>query len=520
MIPLREFALQLGVEASCIEAEEIISIRWGDEKVFLPVETFPLYNGLYYVSLEEFIDLVGAEIHRIGEEIYIEIEPHVLTSLEANAEQVAVRFDTYTPYEIIETQTGRLHLRFYQCVLTTIPRQVTFTDGPLTSVLLTRATPRTADLILEFSTDAVPQITQFEAPDFYSMSFTFDHQAFSELQTEISPNLIYHEVETDLGKGSVKIRYLYVGDWRNHYRLIPAVPEDGIGSVTSLKDMARAHGARAAINANFFDTATNIPVGLLIANGTVLSSNYERRAALGIDLFGRLTFFHPTVSIYLRAGEDRIPIDDVNRPIRPDELVLYTENYRGTIMHGTTQLLCIIKIRADRVVSVQNTPYIIEDPTATLLIGGGEGRSRLTGITVGEEVNIEYTLDQGDLLITDVVSAGPLLISSGRDILDLEAESFQLDSHLVSDLAARSILATDWQGGLILLTVIKDQKSVGANFNDLLTILHDLPVKVKDAIAFDGGHSSSLVFKDGTTYREISSGGKVAVGLLLTPTER
>jgi hypothetical protein len=45
-------------------------------------------------------------------------------------------------------------------------------------------------------------------------------------------------------------------------------------------------------------------------------------------------------------------------------------------------------------------------------------------------------------------------------------------------------------------------------------------VKVKDAIAFDGGHSSSLVFKDGATYREISSGGKITVGLLLVPTDR
>jgi len=45
-------------------------------------------------------------------------------------------------------------------------------------------------------------------------------------------------------------------------------------------------------------------------------------------------------------------------------------------------------------------------------------------------------------------------------------------------------------------------------------------VKVKNAIAFDGGHSSSLVFKDGPIYREISSGGKVAVGLLLVPTDR
>jgi len=136
------------------------------------------------------------------------------------------------------------------------------------------------------------------------------------------------------------------------------------------------------------------------------------------------------------------------------------------------------------------------------------------------KVNFEYALDQGDLLITDAVSAGPLLYHDGDVVLSPQEESFNVDSYLVSGRAARSLLATDWYGGLVLLTVIKNSESVGTDFAGLLNILGKLPVKVKNAIAFDGGHSSSLVFKDGPIYREISSGGKVAVGLLLVPTDR
>ncbi|MCK5060795.1 phosphodiester glycosidase family protein, partial [Candidatus Bipolaricaulota bacterium] len=80
--------------------------------------------------------------------------------------------------------------------------------------------------------------------------------------------------------------------------------------------------------------------------------------------------------------------------------------------------------------------------------------------------------------------------------------------------------ATDWYGGLILLAVVKGTGSVGADFADLLAILHSLPVRIKNAIAFDGGHSSSLVFKEGATYWEIGAGGKVAAGLLLIPDDR
>ena len=68
--------------------------------------------------------------------------------------------------------------------------------------------------------------------------------------------------------------------------------------------------------------------------------------------------------------------------------------------------------------------------------------------------------------------------------------------------------------------MVKDKESVGADFENLLSVLDSLPVPVKDAIAFDSGPSSSLVIKDGVTYRELSRGGKVAAGLLLVPIGR
>lgn len=520
LVPLSEFGLPLGVEAAHVEEEGSIKVRWAKGRRFFPTDHFPLYAGLYYIPLDELVKLVGARMYIIGGEIYIEAEPALLTSLEATAEGVTARFDAFVPCETIEAGPRRVHLRFYHCSLATAPRRIALIGGPITSVDLTAVTRRTVDLVIEVSADSLPQTKRFEVPGLYSVSLTFDHRSLTEAQAEILPHVTYHELETDLGEGPVKIRYLHVEGWRDHYRLTPVVPESGVGTISSLEEMARAHGATAAINANFFDTVTCKPIGLLIVEGVVLSSNYERRAALGIDLFGRLTFFNPTVSLYLRLREEKIVIDDVNRPIKSDELIVYPAGYRGAIARGVLQSFRVVKVRADRVVAVMDGPYVLEDHSATLLVASGAACERLAAVGLGDEVNIEYTLDQGDLLITNVVSAGPLLISSGKDVLDPRGESFRVDSYLVTGLAARSVLATDWYGGLILLTVVKDKGSVGADFDDLLRVLHALPVKVKDAIAFDGGHSSSLVLKDGATYREISSGGQVAVGLLLIPTIR
>jgi|GEM_PF-676412 hypothetical protein len=519
-VPLREIGLSLGIEAALVEEEDSITIRSTDGDHFFAIDHFPIYNGVYYISLEELISVASARMHILGSEIYIESDAPHLTAINASANRVSVRFDGFVPYEILSSNGGSLHLRFYHCTMAVAPHKVTVTGGVVSSVALTVSGPRSADLIISLSQESLPQIKRFTADGFYSVSLTFDHQPSTEMEETIAPHITYHEITTNIGAGLVKVKYLYIDGWRDHYKLVPATSENGIGTLSPLQDIARSHAAYAAINGNFYDTETSIPIGLLIVNGEVLSSNYERRAALGIDLFGRLSFFNPQVSLYLRTQATKIAIDDVDRPIRSGELIMFTAGYSGPLTSGFVDSFRVVKIRSDRVTSVQDGPYMIVDPDADLLVACGSACSRIESLRVGDEVNFEYALDQGDLLITDAVSAGPLLYHDGDVVLSPQEESFNVDSYLVSGRAARSLLATDWYGGLVLLTVIKNSESVGTDFAGLLNILGKLPVKVKNAIAFDGGHSSSLVFKDGPIYREISSGGKVAVGLLLVPTDR
>lgn len=518
-LPLREFGLRLGVETA--STEDGFRLRWAGGDEAFPPGSFIDKDGVYYIRLAELAALVGAQVHRVGDDVYVESAPVPLNSLDWEPNRVTARFSAFVPYRLSEPEDGLFIVSFYHTTLATAPLEVTVAGGPVRRVSLAPGKLNTATLTVETAPDSIPATKRFTSPGFYSVTLSFDHREMSESQTEISPYITYHEITTDLGEGPVEIRYLYIEDWSSHFRLVPAVPETGVGTLADLSALARAHGAAAGINANFYDTATDNPVGLLIVDGAVLSSNYRRRAALGIDLFGRLTFFNPQVSLYLRTQEGKIAIDDVNRPIRANELIAYTPGYAGPVKTGITSgSFRVVKVRNDRVVSADDAPYILLDPTAASLVGSGKARSRLSGLSVGETVNLEYTLDQGDLLITEAVSAGPLLIKDGEDVLDLRGESFAADSYLARGLAARSVLATDWFGGLILLVVVKDGTSVGANFQDLLSILHELPEPVKNAIAFDGGHASSLVFKDGPTYREISNGGEVAVGLLLVPTER
>ena len=519
-VPLRELGLRLGIEIALVEEENSVMIRSANGDHFFAVDHFPIYDDVYYISLTQLASIASAQVHVLGSEIYVESNAPHLTGIDASADRVSVRFDAFVPYKLISEEATTIHLRFYHCKMATAPRRVTVTGGVVRSASISVSGSRTVDLSIVLSQKSLPQIKRFSTDGFYSVSLTFDHQASTEIEQTISPYITYHEVTTDIGDGPVKVKYLHIDEWRDHYRLVPAVSKNGIGTLSSLQDIARSHNADAAINANFYDTATNIPIGLLIINGQALSSNYERRAALGIDLFGRLSFFNPQVSLFLRTRDAKIAIDDVDRPIKSGELIMFTAGYSGPLTRGFVDSFRVVKIKNGRVTSVQDGPYVITDPDADLLVACGSARSRIDLLRVGDEVNFEYTLDQGDLLIIDAVSAGPLLYLDGKEVLNPQEEGFNVDSYLVSGLAARSLLATDRYGGLTLLSVVKNSESVGTDFAGLLELLGKLPVKVKNAIAFDGGHSSSLVFKDGPLYREISSGGKVAVGLLLVPLDR
>ena len=521
LVPLRELGLLLGIEVEFVEEEKSITIKSANSDRFFPTDHFPTHDSIYYILLSELVSLAGARMHTLGDEIYIECDAPHLNGIEATGDKVSVRFDAFVPYRIIpDDNKNILRVRFYHCTLATAPRQVSPDGGAIISVALIKSGKRCADLVVTPRGESALQIKRFTTSGFYSVSFSFDRQCLTESEETISDYITYHEITTDIGNGPVKVKYLKINEWRDHYRLVPTLSGDGIGTISSLRDIALAQGADAAITANFFDTSTNIPIGLLIIDREALSSSYEQQAALGIDLFGRLTFFTPQVSLFLYAGNAKIAIDDVDRPIEEGEVVMYTCGYSGPLTHGFVDLFRVVKIKDDRVTSVQDGPYAITDPTANLLIACGDAISRISSLSVGDEVSYDYSLAHGDILITDAVGAGPLLYLNGNTVLNSQTEGFKTDLYLANGLAARSLLATDWYGTLVLMTVVKNERSVGTDFPGLIELLSKLPIRVKSAIALNGGQASSLVFVDGDTYREISSEGKVAVGLLLVPMDR
>lgn len=334
------------------------------------------------------------------------------------------------------------------------------------------------------------------------------HSAFllrKETQTRLSWGGVYHRVEGLTPNGGITIHYLSFDPRR--FRPVVLHSSLGIGTLSPLGEMVRETNALVGINANFFDPPTGLPIGFLLKDGRVLNTPYATRATLAIGFFGDLHFVNPRVSLLLRTPHGSIPLDGINRPAYPDALIVYTAEYAGPRVFGSTAR--VVSIQRDRIVSIGSSGRARSlDRDSYWIVATGSARTRLEPLLPAERVQLNYIMEPELYLIRDALQAGPMLLREGE--VALTPEGFQAD--VLQKQAARSALAITSDGMVILLIVTRGNGSVGMSLLELAEYLRTLGAI--DAMAFDGGGSSSLVFQDGARLRTIGSTREIPVGLV------
>jgi hypothetical protein len=330
-----------------------------------------------------------------------------------------------------------------------------------------------------------------------------------ETEARLSWGGSYHRVEGFTAAGRVKLHYLKLDP--QLLRPTIAIPSEGIGRLSPLKQLVRATGALAGINANFFDPATGLPVGFLLKDGLVLSTPYGRRATLAIGFFGRLHFLNPEISLLLRTPYGSIPIEAVNRPAYRDALIAYTR-YAGP--RGSWEDARVLVIREGRILwigagrSVDSLPIEEDDH---LLVATGRAKARIEDLLPADPAWLDYQMRPERHLIRDALQAGPRLLQEGE--ISLASEGFELE--FTNKPAARSALALTHDGQLILLLATQEEGSVGMSLIELAEYLRGLGAV--EALALDGGSSGSLVFHDGVDLKTLGGRRKIPVGLVFLP---
>lgn len=315
-----------------------------------------------------------------------------------------------------------------------------------------------------------------------------------------------------------QIEYLKITNYRKHFHLRAAIPNSGIGYLEKLKTIVAGRGGVAGINANFYDPKTKLPIGLLIKDWEVLSSNYGRRAALTLDLFDQLEFTNPSLSVSVKTPGNEIEVDFVNCPLIQNKIILYTPEYKSSlILNGKTMgQFTEVRIKEDMVIRKQSSTYIAPAKRDYyLLLASGQAAAKLENLGWGDKTAIKYEVSSSFNPLKMAVSAGPMLVRDGQVVLDPSREDFDRYSRIITGVVSRSAVGVTPDGSLILLVVLENGVSPGMDLKELSQFL--IKLGISDAINMDGGGSSTIVFREGTTWHTIGQNNPIAVGLVLIP---
>ena len=330
---------------------------------------------------------------------------------------------------------------------------------------------------------------------------------------EISPGIEHGQTSsghasTDELTGPWFINALRIDLRRTRLKIVHALDEGvGLETVTSISTRYRA---AAATNGGYFRTTGTYrgePTGLLLLNGKLMSEPNNNRAGFGListENNTEVVFGHLKFSGAISVGGTKHPVQGLNRPLSPDELIVFTPEFHRTSLTNPDGIEVVV--RRNRVLSVTDHKGSSEVPSDGYVISA-VGKARqwiMANLRKGLRVTFSWRLrplesNSGNDEVKwrraySIVGAGPQLIKSGKvNITDKEEKmspTFRTDRH------PRTAIARLESGKLLLITVDGRQPgvSVGMSLNMLADLL--LEFGAVEAINLDGGGSTAMVVHD------------------------
>jgi exopolysaccharide biosynthesis protein len=269
----------------------------------------------------------------------------------------------------------------------------------------------------------------------------------------------------------------------------PAFAEGGIGSTSSLSDMAKRHQAVAAINGTFFNAYD--PNDLHPMGAIMIDREYAHirggAVVMGITASGELEF---SFNHYLRiegtingSSGSKWYASFINHMLTaPNEIVIFTPEYRERRLSypGTVMIVVaggvVQEVRRDAA-DIPNDGFVI--------VYGADKTKEAEKFHVGDTV--AYRVDAPP--VTDVaqhlISVGPKLLTDGKIDIDFERDGIR-DPKMTSASAQRSFIGKKADGTIVMGTV---GHVTIAELADLLQRMG-----LTDAMNLDGGASSGLFY--------------------------
>lgn len=350
---------------------------------------------------------------------------------------------------------------------------------------------------------------------------------------EVEPGIEYGQttsghVSKDELTGPWFINVLRIDLKRARLKIVHALDE-GVGLET-VSSLAARYRATAATNGGYFRIAGTYrgeSIGLLVLDRSLISEPYNERAEFGLIDTGDKTeviFGHLKFTGEISVGLVKHSVQGLNRPLSPDELIIFTPKFHGTTLTNPDGIEVVV--RRNRVAAVRDLKGSSEIPADGYVISAvGSAREWVkTHVRKGARVNFVWRLNSIEsgadidwMRAYSMLGGGPQLIKAGKiaitDKQEKMAPGFATDRH------PRTAIAKLESGRLLLVTVDGRQPGVSAGMP--LEMLAELLLEfgAVEAMNLDGGGSTTMVIHNKVVNRPSDQTGErpVSDAILIFP---
>lgn len=381
-------------------------------------------------------------------------------------------------------------------------------DASVADISLVKKGKKKSQLVVSLKKPAQHKVTVLKKPnrlviDVYRIQIV-------KVTKDLGNGLAYTFWQDDMSGLPVRIYALTLAP-DSRYELRPFSGAGAVNGRGRLVKAVAANGARAAVNACYFDTDGWV-IGNCKWDGSFFGVDDTPRSAFIVDKEGKASIqkdlsYLGTVSL---PDGRTLTIKGLNRQRITDDLVLFNRNYAGstrTNEHGRE-----VRVSKGRATEVSAKGNMRLDRDSLVLSGHGANADALAHIRRGDRVAIAQTL--GSRLADEarlVVGGGPLLVEKG--VVNVRSREESMASDIAYGRAPRTGVGVKADGTVLLMVVDgRSQYSAGMSLKEFATYLKRFGAV--SAVNLDGGGSSEMVL-DGKIMNRPSDGSErpVSIGL-------
>lgn len=320
---------------------------------------------------------------------------------------------------------------------------------------------------------------------------------------QIGEGTFYYDVVAENGLGVQRMHYI---EYTPNDGVVPAIAYGkgfyGRSTVTYVGEYLGESGEVpvAAINADFFNLSTGVPIGIVINNGTFVTSA-GGAYAVGFMADGSAFGGKPQLNMTITGETGSVRVENLNKTRSSYTVNLYDHNWGSETRissPGTNVLLekmddsdpyigCEMRLKVvDICETALSTP--IADNQMVLTIAATGEVTKINVFDVGEEVTLSITADDERWQQALYAVGGKALLNDGvADVSDIPT----------SGASARSAVGFRDDGTVVFMVNDGKQSGYSVGLTPQALAEEMLALGVDNAIALDGGGSSCLAVRPG-----------------------